>query len=99
VSYLEFMSQGVNKGYGLQAAAEQLGLKPDEVMAVGDGHNDLPMLRWAGVSIAMGNASPEVKAASRFVTESCDRNGLALALDALIMKHMSDGLFDNAETH
>ena len=83
-SYLEFMSEGVNKGAGLRAAAESLGLMNTEVMAVGDGHNDLPMLRWAGLSVAMGNASPEVKAAAGFVTESCERSGLAAALQKLL---------------
>ena len=86
-SYLEFMAEGVNKGAGLRMAAEALGLSSQEVMAVGDGHNDLPMLRWAGLSVAMGNASPEVKAASDFITESCDRDGLAAALNHLILKY------------
>ena len=85
-SYLEFMADGVNKGAGLQAAADALGLTQREVMAVGDGHNDLPMLRWAGVSVAMGNASAEVKAAARFITDSCDRDGLAAALGELVLQ-------------
>ncbi len=89
-SYLEFMAEGVNKGAGLRAAAEALGLKSSEVMAVGDGHNDLPMLRWAGYSVAMGNASAEVKSAADFVTESCDNDGLALILKKLTHKNSSD---------
>jgi Cof subfamily protein (haloacid dehalogenase superfamily) len=84
-SYLEFMAEGVNKGAGLQAAADSLGLSRQEVMAVGDGHNDLPMLQWAGVSVAMGNASWEVKQAARFLTDDCDRDGLAVALKRLIL--------------
>ena len=84
-SYLEFMAEGVNKGAGLQAAAESLGLSRQEVMAVGDGHNDLPMLRWAGLSVAMGNASREVKQAARFLTEDCDHDGLAVALKRLVL--------------
>ena len=82
-SFLEFMAEGVNKGAGLQAAAEALGLSSREVMAVGDGHNDLPMLRWAGFSVAMGNASAEVKAAADYITESCEKDGLALVLRKL----------------
>jgi len=80
-SYLEFMASGVNKGSGLREAAEALGLQRSEVMALGDGHNDVPMLRWAGLSVAMGNASREVRAAAGAVTESCDEDGLARALD------------------
>ena len=94
-SYLEFMAEGVNKGAGLRAAAEALGLTRGEVMAVGDGHNDLPMLRWAGLSVAMGNASPEVKAASGFVTESCERSGLAIALKKLLDGDFGPVLHDN----
>jgi Cof subfamily protein (haloacid dehalogenase superfamily) len=83
-SYLEFMASGVNKGAGLCEAAKALGLERGEVMAVGDGHNDLPMLRWAGLSAAMENASPEVKAAADFVAGSCDRDGLADALRRIL---------------
>ena len=85
-SYLEFMASGVNKGEGLRRAAKSLGLERGEVMAVGDGHNDLPMLCWAGLSVAMDNASPEVKAAADFVTGSCDRDGLAAALHMLLQR-------------
>ena len=87
-SFLEFMAEGVNKGAGLQTAAEALGLERREVMAVGDGHNDLPMLRWAGLSVAMGNASPEVKAAANAVTESCDNEGMAHALKTVLKQYM-----------
>ena len=84
VCYLEFMAAGVDKGSGLKAAAELLGLGRGEVMAVGDGHNDLPMLRWAGLAVAMGNASPAVKAEAAAVTKSCEEEGLALALRRLL---------------
>lgn len=94
-SYLEFMAKGVNKGAGLRAAAEALGLTRSEVMAVGDGHNDLPMLRWAGLSVAMGNGSPEVRAAAGFVTESCERSGLAIALEKLLAGGYRPFLSDN----
>lgn len=79
-SYLEFMASGVDKGAGLAAAAEALGLTRRQVMAVGDGHNDLPMLRWAGCSAAMGNASESVREAADFVVPSSDDDGLAAAL-------------------
>ena len=86
-SYLEFMAAGVNKGAGLRAAADALGLARSEILAVGDGHNDLPMLQWAGFSVAMGNAAAEVKAAADFVTESCEKDGLAVALRKLILEN------------
>lgn len=84
--YLEFMDRRVSKGTGLADAAAVLGISREEVAAAGDGHNDLPMLRWAGFSIAMGNAADEVKAAADLVTDSCDEDGLAHALDCLILR-------------
>jgi len=51
-----------------------------ETMAFGDDLNDLSMLRAAGLGVAMGNASAEVKAAADYVTAACDENGVALAL-------------------
>ena len=74
------------KWAGLRAAAEALNLSSAEVMAVGDGHNDLPMLRWAGLSVAMGNASEEVKSAAGYVTDSCEEDGLAKALRRFILQ-------------
>ena len=82
--YLEFMDRRVSKGTGLAGAAAALGIPREAVAAVGDGHNDLPMLQWAGCAVAMGNASAELKAAADLVTDSCDEDGLAHALDRLV---------------
>ena len=56
------------------------GLTREEVMAIGDGGNDIPMLRHAGTGVAMGNASDEVKAAADYVTTTVDGDGIAHAL-------------------
>lgn len=53
----------------------------ERVLAVGDSLNDVPMLKWAGFGVAMGNASPEVKSAVRYVTASNDKDGVALAIE------------------
>ncbi len=53
----------------------------ERVLAVGDSRNDVPMLRWAGIGVAMGNALPEVREAVRYVTASNDRDGVALAIE------------------
>jgi Cof subfamily protein (haloacid dehalogenase superfamily) len=53
----------------------------ERVMAVGDSRNDVPMLRWAGTGIAMGNALPEVRQSVRYVTSTNDEDGVALALE------------------
>ena len=78
---LELNSRLAQKGLALEALARRLGLPMAETMAFGDDLNDLSMLRAAGLGVAMGNASAEVKAAADYVTASCDENGVALALE------------------
>lgn len=81
---IEVMPLGVDKGTGLAALAEYLKLTPAEVMAVGDGENDLAMLRYAGLSVAMGNACDVVKETARVVTECNDEDGLAKAVERVL---------------
>ncbi len=57
---VDVCAAGITKGTGLAAVAERFGVAQDEVMAVGDNHNDLCMLRWAGTGVIMGNAEPEL---------------------------------------
>lgn len=57
----------------------------ERVLAIGDSRNDVPMLRWAGLGIAMGNALPEVRASVRFVTATNDNDGVAAALERFII--------------
>ena len=56
------------------------GWKPEEIIAFGDSENDLEMLRFAGIGVALGNAEPEVKAAADYVTDDIDCDGVAKAL-------------------
>ena len=71
---------GTNKGNALRILCEKLGISPDEVMAMGDAENDLEMLRFVGYSVAMGNASDEVKSVARYETDTNDRHGVAKAI-------------------
>lgn len=82
---LEFMPLGVDKGSGLQHLCQHLGLDQSQVMAIGDGGNDAGMLRYAGLSVAMGNAPDEVKALADWVTRDNDHDGVAAALDYLLL--------------
>ena len=66
---------------GMRIFLERFGLNVSECMAFGDQHNDLDMLRFAGVGVAMGNATPEVKAAADYVTRAVDDGGIASALE------------------
>ena len=70
----------VNKATGLQTMADYYGIDLAETMAFGDGGNDVPMLKVAGIGVAMGNASDSVKAAARFVTSHVDDHGIQKAL-------------------
>lgn len=70
---------------------ERMRVDPWNVMAVGDGENDIEMLRLAGTGVAMGNAGENVKAAAEFVTDSNDENGLALAVNCFMLGGLEAG--------
>lgn len=76
--YLEFNAFGVNKGAGLLALAERLGIAPEETIAVGDNSNDISMIRAAGLGCAVANATDEAKAAAGYVC-AADNNAGAVA--------------------
>lgn len=78
---LEVNAPGVNKGRGLMALAEELGLRRDQVMACGDSGNDLEMIRMAGLGVAMENAFPEVKAVADVITADNNHDGVAEAIE------------------
>ena len=77
---LEINSDKANKGDALRALCELLGIAWENVMAVGDNENDVPMLKLAGYSVAMGNAKDEVKAHAKYITDTCENNGMAKAV-------------------
>ena len=77
---IEINSTDANKGEALRKLAAHLGLDISQTMAIGDGLNDLSMLRAAGVGVAMENACPEAKQAADYVTGSCDESGVAAAI-------------------
>jgi hydroxymethylpyrimidine pyrophosphatase-like HAD family hydrolase len=81
---VEVSAAGVNKAAALKELAADLGVEPDEVVAFGDYPNDLPMLQWAGRSIAPANAHPEVLARVDEVTASNHDDGVALAIERLL---------------
>lgn len=79
-SFADITAKGNTKQRGIDAIIGHFGLKLDETMAFGDGGNDIPMLRHAGIGVAMGNASDEVKSHADFITTSVDDAGIAHAL-------------------
>jgi Cof subfamily protein (haloacid dehalogenase superfamily) len=86
VDFINIIDMGVSKGEALTTLASFLGIAIEEVIAVGDGLNDIPLLKAAGLAVAMGNAFPEVKEAADYVTLDIDHSGLAVAIDRFILK-------------
>ena len=80
---LEVSGAGVSKASGLARFAEEHGVGPAGVVAFGDMPNDIPMLTWAGHSVAVANAHPEVLEVADEVTASNDEDGVALVLERL----------------
>lgn len=78
--YLQVTPHGANKGTGLADYAAYRGIDLARTIAFGDHENDIPMLRAAGVGVAMGNAVPHAKAAADHVTVTNDEDGIAVAL-------------------
>jgi hypothetical protein len=74
-------SRDATKARALARLCADFQITPDRVLAVGDSRNDIPMLRWAGLGVAMGNALPEVREAVRYVTGTNDEDGVAIALE------------------
>lgn len=83
---IEVNAKGVNKGRGLMILGELLGIHREEIMAVGDGSNDIAMLREAGLGVAMENATEAVKAAADVVTLSNDQEGAATAIEKYVLQ-------------
>ena len=65
---------------GIQRYLDVLGIQPEEIIAFGDAENDLEMIRFAGIGVAMGNAEESVKAIADFVTADIDDDGIEKAL-------------------
>ncbi len=77
---LTILSSGVSKAAAVAWVAERYGVSRAEVMAIGDDLNDVPMLGWAGLGIAMGNAKPAARAVAREITGANTEHGVAQAI-------------------
>jgi Cof subfamily protein (haloacid dehalogenase superfamily) len=81
---LDIMAEGVTKGNALKDLAEILKIKREEIIAIGDNHNDISMLEFAGYAIAVGNAEQAVKDIADLVTTSNDDDGVATGLKEVL---------------
>ncbi|MGY2877061.1 hydroxymethylpyrimidine pyrophosphatase-like HAD family hydrolase [Marmoricola sp. URHA0025 HA25] len=81
---LEISARGVTKASTLALLCEELGVVAEEVLALGDMPNDLPMLAWAGTSYAMANAHPSVREAADHVAPANDEDGVAQVIEGIL---------------
>lgn len=83
--YLELVPKGIDKAASLARLLEKLAISPDEIVAVGDGYNDVSMIRYAGLGVAMANAQEPVKASANYVTpQTNDEDGVAWLVKKLL---------------
>ena len=80
----EIAAAGVNKSTGLEIVCQRYGIAAAEVIAFGDGLNDIDMLRWAGCSVAMSNAPTQVRATADLVAPSNEADGVAVVVESML---------------
>lgn len=79
--FLEIMPQNIDKAYSLQKLLNSIGLTSDSMICCGDGYNDLSMIEFAGLGVAMANAQTVVKEAADFITKSNDEDGVLFVIN------------------
>ncbi len=83
--YSDIVKKGVTKATGIQHVLDYIGIPQKDCIGIGDGSNDLPMIRYAGLGVAMGNAPDHVKAEADVVTETCENDGVAVMIDKYVL--------------
>lgn len=91
--FYEFLSKNSNKGVGVALLAESLSIKPEEVICIGDAGNDVHMIKYAGLGVAMGNAFPEAKAVADYVTKTNEEHGVANVINKFILEKSCKAAF------
>ena len=83
--FLEFLSKKSNKGIGVKALACHLNIKPEEVICMGDAGNDAHMIEYAGLGVAMGNATEDIKDLAQYITTSNNDHGVAKVINEFVL--------------
>lgn len=83
--FLEFFTKGISKASAIDFIASKYQIKQEEVIAVGDALNDIEMIKYAGLGVAMGNANDEVKSIADYVCKSNDEDGLVEVIEKFIL--------------
>ena len=84
--FLEIMPLGVSKGSMLPILLDKLGFRREELIAFGDNYNDMTMIGYAGMGVAMANAEPELKKIANHICDSNDEDGVAKTIEQMILK-------------
>lgn len=84
--FIEIMPKNVDKASSLDKMLEAVGAKREDVICCGDGFNDISMIKYAGVGVAMGNAQPAVREAADYITATNDEDGLVQVIDRFILE-------------
>lgn len=86
IDFINIINSGVSKGEALKRLATFMGISKKEIIAIGDGLNDIPLLEAAGMAVAMGNAFPEVKQVADYITLDVKQSGVAVAVERFLGK-------------
>ena len=86
--FLEFINKETSKGDAMARIGEMYGIRREEMIAIGDGCNDIPMLEYAGLGVAMANAGEEVRAKADYVTLSNEEDGVAAVIEKFILNRV-----------
>jgi len=86
--FLEFVDKRASKAIAMEKIGECYGIDKSEMIAVGDGFNDISMIEYAGLGVVMGNAPEEVKKVGDYVTLSNDEDGVAYAIEKFFLKQL-----------
>lgn len=95
--FFEFLPRNANKGNALKALADDLGITPEEMMAIGDNDNDVSMLDFVGLSVAMENGSEKAKQSADFITKSNEANGVDYALSKLVLQNSNIKILESIQ--
>lgn len=83
--FLELVPKGIDKAASLEVLLRKIGSSPDEMIACGDGFNDISMIKLAGMGVAMANAQTEVKENADYITASNDEEGVAQVIEKFLL--------------
>lgn len=86
LNVIEVGVKGKSKATGVRKVCEHVGIKMEEVMAIGDNWNDFPLIRAAGFGVAMGNAIPQLKDVAKAVTDSNEQSGVGKAIEKYLLR-------------